>query len=204
VLDTSTQASIKRRQLARAIGRPADLPDIEEIIIPRLRSAGHGQQADEIVAARAFGAILDRARDATAELTGLVEPGRGGVPIRQLARETKLQEALNSLRAAAENFKLKVANANVSEPSSTIFADTVAKAQGYADAIKFLVGRMADVLGLADEVVTRGPSFRVVDASEPLEEIEDGASIIEPDTKARIRTGRTFRIANLHALMRDV
>ena len=204
LLDTSTDASAKRRKLARAIGHPVDLPDIEKVIVTRLRSAGHGRQADEIIAARAFGAVLDRARDATAELTSIVESGRGGIPILQLARDASLREALRTLRDAAENFRSKADVAKVAEPLSMTFADAITTAQKDADAIRLLVKRAGDVLSLADDFVTRGPLFRIVDKSESLEEIEDGASRIEPDITARIRTGRTFRIANLHTLMRDI
>ena len=73
LIGTSTSASEKRqRRLARAIGRTqTDLPSIEDGVVARLRDAGHREQANEIIVARAFGAVLDRARDAVASLTSV-------------------------------------------------------------------------------------------------------------------------------------
>jgi len=62
-----------------------------------------------------------------------------------------------------------------------------------------VVQRADEVLGIADNSVMRGPLFRVVNGADEANDLEDGAASIEPD-----RTGRTFRIANLHALLRDV
>ena len=55
------------------------------------------------------------------------------------------------------------------------------------------------MLALSDGAVVRGPLFRVIDGTDAAAGIEDGAASLEPD-----RTGRTFRIANLHALLRDI
>ena len=118
VLETSTTTCETRQRLARAIGRPANLPDIEGVVVPRLRDAGHRKQANEIIAARAFGAVLDRARDAIAELTQAVEPGRGGVPVATLARDVAVRRGLVALQAAAKNFLSKAATAGVTEPMS--------------------------------------------------------------------------------------
>ncbi len=199
VLDTSTDSSAKRRQLARAIGRPAKLPDIESVIVTRLRAAGNHQQADEVIAARAFGAVLDRARDATAEITRLVESGRGSVPIMQLVHDPKLRKALSALKSAASNFRSKADLAKVAEPTSTAFCDAIVKAKDDSDAIRVLVPRVGEVLLLAADSVMRGPLFRTVDRSQTPDRLEDSVASIEPDF-----TGRTFRIANLHALLRDV
>ncbi|MFH1739026.1 MAG: hypothetical protein ABIH23_08455 [bacterium] len=198
VLETSTAHCKTRQHLVRAFGRAMDLPDIEGVVVPRLRDAGHRRQADEVIAARAFGAMLDRARDATAKLTRAVEPGRGGLPVATLARDAALRKALAALRDAAKNFSLKTSTAGITEPTSQAFAEALLGAADDLQAIKFLVGRVAQVLGLADDSVIRGALFRVVDATESLDGLEEGADSIEPD-----RTGRTFRIANLHSLLRD-
>ena len=60
-------------------------------------------------------------------------------------------------------------------------------------------GFLGTCFGLADGSVTRGPLFRLVDGTDEGRGLEDGAASIEPD-----RTGRTFRVANLHSLLRDV
>jgi len=198
LLGTSTPASEKRQRLARAVGRAADVPDIEGVIVGRLREAGHHEQANEVVAARAFGAVLDRARDAVARLTHAVEPGRGGVRLAILAGDPTVKKAIKDLRAAAKNYLNKASTAEVKEATSRSFADAVAPADD-SEAIRLLVRRAGEVLGLADGSVVRGPLFRVVDATDDASDLEDGAESIEPD-----RTGRTFRIANLHSLLRDV
>jgi hypothetical protein len=198
LLETSSSASEKRQRLARAIGRAADLPSIEGGVVVRLREAGHHEQANELVAARAFGAVLDRSRDAVAALTRAVEPGRGGVKLATLASDSALKRSIKHLRAASKNYVEKANTAGVKEATSRSFADAVG-ASDDAEALRILARRSGEVLGLADGSVTRGPLFRVIDGNDEANDLEDGAASIEPD-----RTGRTFRIANLHSLLRDV
>ncbi|RKH29101.1 hypothetical protein D7V77_06950 [Corallococcus sp. CA041A] len=198
LLGTSTAACEKRQRLARAIGRAADIPDIESTVVARLRENGHREQADEVIAARAFGAVLDRARDALAPLTRAVESGRGGVKLAILANDGALKKAIKDLRAAAKKFLEKADAANVKETTSRTFANDVG-ATDDAEAIRLLVRRTDEILGLADGSVVRGPLFRVVGSTDEVSDLEDGAASIEPD-----RTGRTFRIANFHSLLRDV
>jgi hypothetical protein len=203
LLETIGPASDKRRRLAHALGRAADAPeDIEAIVIPRLRQAGHSKQANEVAAALSFGAVLDRARDATSVLTRRVEPARSGVPIATLARDAKVRNSLGALKTACTHFLAKAATAEVTESTSRVFSKSL---EGVDDeqTIRVLVRRVGQVLNLSDVSVIRGPLFRVVDASLEAAEkegaLEDGAASIEPD-----RTGRTFRIANLHSLLHDI
>lgn len=198
LIGTSTEKSENRQRLAQALGRAAAMPDIEGVVVARLRSRGHDVQADAIVAARAFGAVLDRARDAVASLTRAVEPARGGVKVSTLVADRGVKRTLTDLRSATKNYLDKANVAGVSEPTSRSFADAVSGA-GDTETIRLLVQRADEVLGIADGYVTRGPLFRVVDGTDEAGDLEDGAASIEPD-----RTGRTFRIANLHALLRDV
>jgi hypothetical protein len=198
LLQTSGPTSEKRQRLARAVGRAADPPDIEGIVVPRLRAAGCPQQAEEVIAACAFGAVLDRARDAIAELTRVVEPGRGGVPVTTLRRDATVRKSLTALKAAAKNFLAKASTAGVPEPTSRAFAEALVGADD-EHAIRLLVGRVGEVLSLSDGSLIRGALFRVVDRTEAIDGLEEGADSIEPD-----RTGRTFRIANLHSLLRDI
>jgi hypothetical protein len=198
LLGTLTQAGEKRQRLARAFGRAADMPDIEDGVVFSLREAGHREQANEVVAARAFGAVLDRARDAVANLTRVVEQGRGGVKIVTLASDSALRKSIKDLRSASNNYLKKANTASVAEASSRSFADGVIAADD-SEAIRLLVRRAGEVLGLADGSVVRGSLFRVVDGNDENSDLEDGSDSIEPD-----RTGRTFRIANLHSLLRDV
>lgn len=197
-----TSASEKRQRLADAIGRAEGPPSIEDGVVTSLLQAGYKQQANEIVAARAFGAVLDRARDAVASLTCVVEPQRGGVKLTTLASDSALKksikESIKDLRTVSKNYAEKANTAGIKEATSLKFAKAVINGED-ADAIRILVQRSGDVLVLCDNSVTRGPLFRVVGATDEANDLEDGASSIEPD-----RTGRTFRIANLHSLLRDV
>lgn len=198
LLGTSTPASEKRQRLAHAVGRAVAMPDIEGAVVVRLRNGGHREQADQVVAARAFGAVLDRARDAVASLTRAVEPARGGVKVPTLVVDSGIKRALKDLRSATKSYVERANVAGVNEPTSRAFADAVAAADD-AETIRLVVQRAGEVLGLADSSVVRGALFRVVDGADEASDLEDGAASIEPD-----RTGRTFRIANLHALLRDV
>jgi len=198
LLGTSTLASEKRERLARAVGRAAHLPEIEGTVVVRLREAGHREQANELVAARAFGAVLDRARDAVAALTRAVEPGRGSAKLANLASDLAIRNSIKDLRSAATSYVEKANTAAVNEVTSRLFADSVVAADNF-EVIRLLVRRAGEVLGLADGSVVRGPLFRVVDATDETSDLEDGAESIEPD-----RTGRTFRVANLHSLLRDI
>jgi hypothetical protein len=198
LLGTLTSASEKRQRLANAVGRAVTLPDIEGAVVVRLRKAGHLEQANEIVAARAFGAVLDRARDAVANITRLVELGRGGEKLTTLGRDSTLMKSISDIRSAAKSYVEKANTAAVKEVTSRLFADAVVAADDLK-AVQLLVQRAGEVFGLADGSVVRGPLFRVVVAAEDTSDLEDGAERIEPD-----RTGRTFRIANLHSLLRDI
>jgi len=198
LLGTLTPARETRQRLARAIGRASEMRDIETDMVTRLRNDGHGAQADQVVAARAFGAVLDRSRDAVARLTRTVETARGGVKLATLVADSSVKRALKDLRSAAKNYMDKANTAGVNEPTSRAFADAAAVADD-AETIRLVVRRAGEVLGLADGVVVRGALFRVIDGADEASDLEDGAASIEPD-----RTGRTFRIANLHSLLRDL
>ena len=198
LLDTEDSACDTRRRLARAIGRSSKL-NIEGDAIPKLRSAGAGKQADEVVAALAFGAMLDWARNAVSELTRLVEPCRHGVSTKSLARDPQLRGALVSLRDAAADFSTKAKAVGQCEPTSTSFESGIRRQEDDEGAIRFLVRKAEKVLSLPDGLVMQGPLFRRIENSGMYDGTEDSASSIEPD-----RTGKTFRIANLHALLRDL
>ncbi len=198
LIGTSTPASETRNRLARALGSAAEFPDIEGVVVVRLREAGHREQASQVLAARSFGAVLDRTRDAVAQLTRKVEAGRGGEKLAALASDSTIRRAIKSLRAAANTYIEKSNTADVREPTSRSFADTVV-ASDDRETIRLIVLRAGEVFALADGLVLRGPLFRVIDATDEMLDIEDAARSIEPDL-----TGRTFRIANLHSLLRDV
>jgi hypothetical protein len=197
LLEISSKGCQKRQRLSKALGRAATMPDIEETVLPRLRAAGHTQQADEVVAARAFGGMLDRTREVTAEITRVVESARGGVRLSDVAGDSDVRHALARLRAAAGNFVARASVANVMERTSCVFAKEVG-VEGDSELVRFLVPRVEGLLVLADGNVCRGPLFRRIDGADAGEGVEEGAASIEPDS-----TGRTFRLANLHSIVRD-
>ncbi len=196
--ENTKEAKEKRQRLARAVGRAAKVPDIENTVVVCLREDGHREQANQVIAALAFGAVLDRARAAVASLTSAVEPARGGVKLATLATDPHIKRAFKNLRSATKNYLDKANAGGVNEPTSRAFADAVA-ATDDGTAIRLMVDRAGEVLALADGSVIRGALFRVVDTTDETRDLEDGAASIEPD-----RTGRTFRIANFHSLLRDV
>jgi hypothetical protein len=199
----STPAGEKRKRLAHALGRAENLKSIggDGGVVDCLRKAGHSEQANEIVVARAFGTMLDRARDTVAILTHAVELGRGGVKLANLARDSALKKSIKDLRTTSKNYVGKVNELNAvaikGVATSRDFSNAVVAGEDM-EAIRILVERCGKLLGLADGVVTRGPLFRVVDATDEGSALEDGVASIEPDG-----TGRTFRIANFHSLLRD-
>ena len=148
--------------------------------------------------------MLDRARALIAVLTSdRLGIGRRPKSVSVLVKDKKLGGAIGDLRAATKNYVDKAKTAKVNPPKSRAFADEVAAADD-GEAIKLMVRRAGEVLGLADGSVVRGPLFRIVDATDrdatdKSGSLEDGAASIEPD-----RTGQTFRIANFHSLLRDV
>jgi len=203
LLDADTEgtkeAKDKRQRLASAVGRAVKMRDIEGDVVVRLGKAGYDQQANEVIAARAFGAVLDRARDVIVVLTSdRLGIGRRPESVSVLVKDRKLGGAIGDLRAATKNYVHKAKTAKVNEPTSRAFADAVVAADD-GEAIRLVVRRAGEVLGLADGSVGRGPLFRVVDGTDEATDLADGAASIEPD-----RTGRTFRIANFHSLLRDI
>jgi hypothetical protein len=208
LLDADTQnrkdVKEKRQRLARAVGRAANVPDIEGAVVVRLSAAGHWEQANEVTAARAFGTVLDRARDVIAVLTSdRLAIGLRPESVSVLARDDILGKAIEDLRKGTKDYVDKAKAAKVNEPTSHAFAEAVAAADD-GEAIRLMVSRAGEVLGLADGSIVRGPLFRSVDATyldatRDSGTLEDAAASIEPD-----RTGRTFRIANFHSLLRDV
>jgi hypothetical protein len=123
------------------------------------------------------------------------------VPVAVLERHPAVKKAFGSLAVAAKNFEKRARTAGVTveeEPTSLEFAKAVLKAEADAAVIRLLVSRVEQILALSEKSVIRGALFRVIGGSESVADLEEGAARIEPD-----RTGRTFRIANFHSLLRD-
>ncbi len=197
LLETVSDNSLTRARLASALGRGATLPNIEEGVVSKLRAAGHHKQADEIVAARAFGAVLDRARDVVANLTRVVEPSRGE-RLANCLSDGRLKRAIESLQESSKQYLDKAEAITEKEATSGAFARSIANGDGL-NVVRTLVDRSGNLLGLADGCVTRGTLFQRISETEEAAALGDGAASIEPD-----RTGRTFRIANFHSLLLDI
>lgn len=194
---TTTAQCNTRKNLAIAVGQAEKMRDIDKDIIVRLRQ-GHQQQAAQVIAARAFGALLDRSRDVVAALTCVMEHTSSGVSLSSLVSDKAIKDSIKNLRTAAGGFLKKAKSADISESASKTFATAVSDPDD-STVIKLMVSHSGDVLWLADSSITRGSLFRLISNTDSASDLEDGAISIEPD-----RTGRTFRIANFHALLREV
>src|ERR1019366_2371068 len=60
VFDAVTEACQRRTHAASALGRATEMRDMPEVA-RRLKEKGHAAQADDVLAAHAFGAMVDRA-----------------------------------------------------------------------------------------------------------------------------------------------
>ncbi len=125
---------------------------------------------------------------------------RGGSGLKRT--DARVRNNLAALTTACKSFLVKANTAQVTEATSHAFAKSLENSED-EQVIRMLVRRVGQVLNLSDVRVIRGQLFRVVepsmDAAREEENLEDGAASIEPD-----RTGRTFRIANFHSLLRDL
>lgn len=186
----------KRRALASALGRSKELPDIEAVVAPRLRSKGHARQALEVIAALRFGAAMDQTREVAAHITRQLEPETSGLPCSRISRDTQAKRALSALRLACKKFVVSSDAAAIGERDSLRFADEVLGATD-AEVIASIVRRVPDLLSLVDGSACHGPLFRVIGASESTQRDGD-------DEQTAARADRTFRIAKLHALLRDI
>lgn len=205
VFGVATPACEKRVRAKAALGRAIEMRDMREVA-RRLRERGHGSQADEVLAAYAFGVMLDRARDLASLLSTKVEETRAGFGLRDSGRDPQLKQAAASLQEAAKNYREKADTAAFSEARSRAFVRALDGAGAVASVVEVVARSAPQIFSVADDRVMRGSLFRIVETSASMQDIEaeaaresDGAEAIEPD-----RTNQTFRLANLHALIRDL
>jgi len=204
VFGAATPACEKRSRARVAIGAAAEMREMTEVAA-RLREKGHGTQADEVLAAYAFGSMIDRARDLAAVLSLKVQETRAGLPRSAIGRDAEFKRTAAALQTAAKSFRSKAEVAKFSEPKSNAFVHALESADVVATA-SLVAKSTPEVFSIADDRVMRGPLFRLVENSESMQDLEaeaaregDAAESIEPD-----RTNQTFRLANLHALVRDL
>lgn len=196
LLETDTAGSQTRARLANALGREQHEPHaLLAHVIAGLRKDGHSHQATEVSAAQAFGAVLDRLREAVSCLTHAIRTARGGVEVARLIKDVRLTRALRDVRLATDRYVVKATRARITESTSHEFAARL-HAADERESVRLIVRRSGELLCLADDKVFRGSLFRRVSTVDDESALEDGAASIEPD-----RTGRTFRIANLHELL---
>jgi hypothetical protein len=199
LLDISNTAGATRRNLGAAIGNRRIL-DIEGGVIANLRKSGHQDQADHITVARAFGMMLDRARDATALFTRQVEGTRDGIPASQLAEDQSTKPRLRALQTSASHFLKTVKSRPIDEYSSRAFASAIAEAEHGRDIVRRLVSATPLLLQMAGNRVIRGPQFRLISSGQDTESDAEEAPRTAPDADF---TDRTFRISNFHELLTD-
>lgn len=203
LLETTGNDAEKRRRLAKAIGSGARLPSIEDAVVPRLRRAGHEQQAKEVLAARAFGTLLGASRAAVAEMTGPVEGATGGVAVATLARSPRIRSSTEAVREAAGRATSAAVEAGISGiafESSRRFISELSADGGAVRIVEVLSSRSGGLLSHVDGRILRGPLFRVLQSED---EGGGGGESIDPEEGVVDRDG-TFRIESFHSLLRDL
>jgi hypothetical protein len=200
VFGAATPACETRQRAASAMGQAVEMREMRDDIAPRLRTKGYVQQANDILAAHSFGAMMDRARDLASVLSARVEDTRMGLAVTEIPKDKQLQQAANGLQDAASSFRERASAAKFTEARSRGFALALEGA-AIAEVVQAVARAASQIFSVADDRVMRGPLFRRVESSEAIRDVEpeDGADAIEPD-----RTSQTFRLANLHALVRDL
>lgn len=198
LFDTESPASTKRKRLRDAIARPKHSDDVEGEIIPRLRKNGHTRQADEVEAARAFGAMFDRAQDVLSSAVIAIEGTRGGLTSEQLYANKAVKDDMKALVAAAKNFETKAKKAEAYETTGRTFVKAVE--DGGMNAMNAVIARDNQVLSTTANRVTRGPLFRPIDRSNAAVQgpVGDDGVITNEITE------RTFRIASFSSLIQDL
>jgi hypothetical protein len=200
VFGVSGEACERRLHAAQALGHGRDLREMLEVA-DRLRDAGHVAHADDVVAAHSFGMLLDRARDLAALVSTRVDEAQRGWPLAEVTVDEEIEVAVAALKVAGAKFLLDAEPARFDEARSRGFARALEK--DVEEVVTCVARAASEVFSVAEDRVMPGPLFRVVESSaamrQALEEAEDGADAREPDS-----THQTFRLANLHALARDL
>lgn len=145
----------------------------------------------------------DRARDLAALVSDRVNETGKGWPLASSTRDQDIVRAVSALQSAGSTFAGRAETAKLEEPASRAF---VRRLEAPVPEVVAAVARATDeVFSVADDRVMRGALFRVVESSDSMRELtrnrqtDDGADALEPEG-----TNQTFRLANLHALARDI
>jgi hypothetical protein len=191
----------KRGALARLLVRHSDPPPLSAILSALRRgNAERRQQADEIVLAFAFGAMLERAQRLIGAVTVAMERNLA-TDSAVLVRRAAVREAVGALREAARDYaRLERDDPTKGHATAHRFANRL---ESLADPalLQFVASRDGKIVRAGDsgEVVC-GPLFTTMltlDAEQDAD--DDGAT--DPEAKAG---GRTFGLSNLHSLARDL
>jgi hypothetical protein len=200
IFDVSGEACDRRRHAAQALGHGRDLREVLEVA-DRLRDAGHVAHANDVVAAHSFGMLLDRARDLAALVSTRVHATKHGWPLAEATGDKEIKAAVAAMKVVGAKFLQHAASAKFDEARSRGFARALEN--DVEDVAAYVARATSEVFSVAENHVMRGPLFRIVESSaamrQALEEAEDGVDAREPDS-----THQTFRLANLHALARDL
>jgi hypothetical protein len=192
----------RRLHAAQALGHGRELREMLDVAA-RLRDAGHVEHADDVVAAHSFGMMIDRARDLAALVSARVDEAKFGWPLAEATEDREIKNAVAALKASGALFLKKADAAKLDESKSRAFARALEK--DIVEVVQSVARATPEVFSVAENRVMRGPLFRIVESSVAMreafenKETEDGADALEPDS-----THQTFRLANLHALARDL
>lgn len=188
-----------RRALARVLAQFPEWPDIEAVILPALREQGREQQARNIEAARAFGAMLDATIDVALAATRAMAARRDRTRLAELAQDPKTRDGLEQVRARSSGYRDAASRAGVAFTISDDLCTQVASARP-ADLVGLLLARAPKLFDIDNGTAGPGDLFRRL-----LEEAERSA-IAEEELavgEAPEISDRTFSLEGFHELVRD-
>jgi hypothetical protein len=196
LLEVGPSAKNTRLHLSRALGDRESSPDPKGIrysIVPRLEKNGRTQQAQDILTALAFGDMMASARKVLGGITALVAD-RGSATVKELTIDPQISAQLSDLSRNVKQFHQQAEVAKFADRSSQSFLREIEGEEDPKTIIRNLVRRAKDLLAIDGDLIRKGPLFR------PL---QDRSSVRDEESPPDDAGDSTFRIANLHALLRD-
>jgi hypothetical protein len=193
--------ALKRGALARILVRHARPPPVHAILSALRRgNADRRQQAEEIVLAFAFGAMLKEAQRVIAAVTVAMERSVT-VEATVLARRAVVRSGLASLRRATREYaRLEHDALTNGHMAAHEFARRIEPLTD-AELLQFLASRDGKIVRRGDSGdIAQGALFTTMPTLDlGPDSDDDGAT--DPETKAG---GRMFGLSNLHSLARDL
>lgn len=187
-------AAAKRKLLADLMEDDDDAPELADVS-RRLRKTGQEEYAREVELAAAFGALLDGCIDVTVAGSVLLE--KAGV-IRLDAASLTLEGKVRAVRERAQAYLRRHEAVPAGHPDALRLART-ATTESDTGLLHDIIRRESRVLEVVDGVVHKGPLFRNL-ANDDVDGNEHEDEGVPADDAG---TDRTFRISQLHELLKD-